>query len=233
MNTLINKIKSWQNEPIFTYILLAINLLVYGWMLVKFGTTESSAALVQTGANSRLFVLGRNEWWRFLTAGFIHIGFDHLAMNMLALYFLGSELEQFLGKSRFLIIYLVSIMGGSLFTFAVENLHVISAGASSGIFGLFATYLVLGRRYQFSPLMKQRAQTYTILIVINFIMSIFSPTIDFWGHFGGVIYGIIFSFLLGDKYHKQPNSLKQNLFYALIAIASTILLLFIGIKKGF
>ena len=231
----MEKIKNpewWRQAPFVTYILLTLNIAVFIWMLFVFGTTQSSEALVRTGANFRPFIVHFNEWWRLLTAGFIHIGIEHILMNMVSLYFVGIELEKILGHGRYLVIYLISVLGGNVVSFGLASAGALSAGASTGIFGLFAAYIVLGRLYPQSSYLRQRGQTFMTLFVINVLMNLFSGTIDNWGHMGGALMGALMTAAIGIKqYH--PLTKKQRLLIFISIILLLILFIFIGIQREF
>ncbi|XJS11544.1 rhomboid family intramembrane serine protease [Aerococcaceae bacterium WGS1372] len=211
--------------PFMTYIFLALNVAVYVYMVLRYNTTTNSMVLLEVGANFTPAVVLSNEWWRLITAAFIHIGFSHLLMNCLTLYFLGVELEILHGHWVFAIIYLVSAIGGNLFSFAF-NIN-ISAGASTAIFGMFASYLVLSYMNPESQLLKQRANTFTILLVLNFLNGIFSTDVDNWGHFGGAMFGAIITYGIGRS-TQSSSKIKRALLVFLLLGGLTIFLIMIG-----
>ncbi|MGX7108253.1 rhomboid family intramembrane serine protease [Facklamia miroungae] len=181
--------------PFITYILVAANLSVFIYMLVKFQTTTSLEALLKTGAKSNELILFHGEWWRLITPTFIHIGLEHLLFNNLSLYFIGQDLEKILGHGRFLLLFLLASFGGNVFSFAFNN--NVSAGASTGIFGLFLAYIVLAKMYPNLTVLRQRAINFSLLILMNVITGFTSQGIDQWGHFGGAVYGGMTTFVLG------------------------------------
>lgn len=209
--------------PFMTYIFLAINIAVYIYTLLRYQTTTNSMVLLEVGANFSPAVVLANEWWRLITAAFIHIGFSHLLMNSLTLYFLGMELEFEHGHWVFTVIYLLSAIGGNLFSFAF-NIN-ISAGASTAIFGLFASYLVLSYMNPESQLFKQRANTFTLLLVLNFLSGILSTGVDNWGHFGGALFGAIITYGIAKSSYLHSKVERAALAFLIIGIISTILIL--------
>lgn len=230
MNQLKNR-NWWKDTPVLTYFIVGVNLLVYAWMLFTFSTTESSQALILTGANFRPMIVIFNEWWRLLTAGFIHIGFEHLAMNLLSIYFVGTELERIMGKWRFLMVYLISILGGNVLSFALANSGTLSAGASTGIFGLFTAYIVLGQMYPESAYLKMRAQSFTTLIVLNIVLNIFSGRVDNWGHLGGALFGALITAVIGIKYQSHQISKIQQVLLFGFMIVLFVILIHIGMRQ--
>ncbi|TFV63566.1 UNVERIFIED_ORG: rhomboid family intramembrane serine protease [Bacillus sp. AZ43] len=124
------------------------------------------------------------EWWRVLTAAFLHIGPVHLVMNMLALLVFGSELERALGRARFLGLYLLSALGGAVAIQLFGDPRVPVAGASTAIYGLMGGLgvLLLHRRQDLRGLLT--------LLAINVVIS-FLPGISLLGHLGGLVAGAV------------------------------------------
>jgi membrane associated rhomboid family serine protease len=124
------------------------------------------------------------EWWRVLTAAFLHIGPVHLAMNMLALLLFGSELERRLGAWRYLSLYLVSALGGAAAIQLLGDPRVPVAGASAAIYGLLGALgvLMVARREDLRGLLT--------LLLINVFIS-FLPGISLLGHLGGLVAGAL------------------------------------------
>jgi membrane associated rhomboid family serine protease len=129
-------------------------------------------------------VIYLDEWWRVLTAAFLHIGPVHLAMNMLALLLFGSELERRLGWARFLAVYLTSALGGAATIQLLGDPRVTVAGASAAIYGLLGALgvLLLAARQDVRGLLT--------LLAINVFIS-FLPGISLLGHLGGLVAGAL------------------------------------------
>lgn len=124
------------------------------------------------------------EWWRVFTAAFLHFGPIHLLFNMLALLVFGSQLEQALGKWRFLAVYVVSLLGGAVTLQMFSPFNAEAAGASTAIFGLlgaFAVLMIYGR---------QDLRGLINLLVINLAIG-FLPGISLVGHVGGLVAGAL------------------------------------------
>ena len=135
---------SFRKKPIVTYGLIAVNLLVFIGMTLS-GGSQNVVNLIAWGAKYNPLII-QGELWRLFTPMFIHIGLEHLALNLLTLYFLGVQLEQLFGKWRFLALYLISGVGGNILSFALSS--NISAGASTSLFGFFGAYLMLGESFR-------------------------------------------------------------------------------------
>lgn len=219
---------SFQDVAVMTYLFLAINIIVYIYMLIRFGTTENTLVLLKMGANFSPLIVQAHEWWRLLTAAFLHIGIQHIVMNGITLYFLGMELEKLMGHWRFTVVFLVAALGGNLFSFAFSD--SVSAGASTAIFGMFAAVIVLSKMYPHSYALKQRATSYTVLIILNVLTGLTSSGIDNWGHFGGAIFGALITLVVGLSI-KSKTSSKERLFALVIVAILTVLLIMYGIYK--
>lgn len=176
-----------KQRTIATIVFLAIQVVIFLLMTFAGGST-SIVNLIIYGAKFNPAILA-GQFWRFITPIFIHIGFMHILLNSITLYYLGSQLELLYGSWRFVLIYLLGGIMGNVTSFAFSN--AISAGASTSLFGLFAAAVVLGRLYPYNPALKSMAQGFTILIVLNFLSGLGSSGIDNWGHFGGAVGGAL------------------------------------------
>ena len=123
------------------------------------------------------------EWWRLLTAPFLHAGLWHVGLNMLALWVLGGVVEPLLGRWRFVGVYLVSALGGTVTSYALTGPGVISVGASGAVFGLLGATLVVLRR------LNRDVSGVVVLLVINVVLGFVVPTIDWRAHLGGFVAG--------------------------------------------
>ena len=136
-------------------------------------------------SDGQIHGVAEGEWWRLITAGFLHAGLMHLLFNCLALYTLGNPFEALYGRTRYAILLLISLVAGSYasITFNAEN--QVSVGASGAIFGLFGALLVVGRR-----LGADTRPTLTLL-AINTAIAIAIPNIDWRAHLGGLAGGVV------------------------------------------
>jgi len=173
-----------RGRPVVTIALVALNLLV-------FVATVLQARGIMDVTGSPLFnawalapgLVADGDWWRLLTNGFLHFGLIHIALNMIALWMLGQQLEPVLGRWRFLGTYLISLLGGSgacmLFYPADQGV----AGASGAVFGLLGAFLVV--------LIRMRMPVSLILptIFINVVISVVVPGISLLAHLGGALAG--------------------------------------------
>jgi membrane associated rhomboid family serine protease len=193
-------IRSASDEPTLTYILIGINVLVaLGGILggaSAAGGGIGGSSLLQDGAVSRAEIAD-GEYWRLITAGFLHAGFFHLLFNMLSLYILGGLLEPAVGRLRFGIIYFVSLLAGS-FGALVLTPDAPTVGASGAIFGLMGATAIVMRNRGISVMESGLG----IWIVLNLVITFSVPNISVGGHIGGLLGGGLAAIVLvelGDR----------------------------------
>lgn len=185
-----------------TYVLIALNLLVYA-LEIKFGGSQNSIALERLGALVPEKVIA-GEWWRLIGANFLHYGSFHLATNMLSLFFIGRLIELSLGAKYYLTIYLVSGIGSmltfSLLAFELGLNNVFLVGASAAIMGLIGAVLAISLqiwlRKRESIAAKRRLQQVILIVVIQFIFDNLVPQVSFHSHLFGFIIGFLISSIL-------------------------------------
>lgn len=176
---------AYRKTPVITYLSLALMVIMY--LLMEFaGGSQNTSVLVFFGAKFN-GLIAAGQYWRLITPIFLHIGLLHLVMNGIAIYYLGKDLEAIYGHVRFLLIFLFSGIMGNIFSFAFND--AVSAGASTAVFGLFSTTLVMARAQPHNSYLQAVARSYRTLIIINIIFNLFSPGIDLAGHLGGLFGG--------------------------------------------
>ncbi len=185
-------------KPIATYVLLGIIAVVFVLETVSGGSTNTQV-LVRMGAKVTPLI-AEGEYWRLFTSMFLHIGVMHLFFNGYALFILGTELERLLGWQRFLAIYLLSGLYGSLASYAFSD--SLSAGASGAVFGLIgalAAFFALHRQ-QLGTWGQRRLMNILFLIAINLFLGFTQPWIDNWAHMGGLVAGLALGWALAPRY---------------------------------
>ncbi|WP_329414886.1 rhomboid family intramembrane serine protease [Nocardia vinacea] len=172
--------------PYVTYALIALNTIVFAV------TAGQSKSLVENTGHSALYIdwvlyppaVAHGQYVRLIGSGFLHYGPIHLLLNMFALYVVGRSIEPVLGRVRYLMVYLVSLLGGSatVMVFARDSL---TAGASCAVYGLFGAITVILIR------VRQNPNQMLILIGINVFISFSLPGISLAGHLGGLAAGTL------------------------------------------
>lgn len=211
-----------------TYLIAAVTFLVWLGQLFTFGNGVSLGInLFNSGA---VFAPAIQEdpiqIWRLFTAIFVHIDWTHILMNMLTLVFVGRQIEEIFGWRSFSLIYLCSGIFGNAMTLLFSP-DVISAGASTALFGLFASIVGLGF-FTGMPVLKEIGKTFGVLIIINLLVNIFQlSTVNIWGHIGGALGGLLLSAIF------PPSQLKRAIpahYKAIsIVIILVLLLIFLGL----
>jgi membrane associated rhomboid family serine protease len=174
-----------RNQGIVTFTLIGINVGIYLLQLV--GGAPLSADRGWIFVNGALYgpVVADGDWYRLLTAAFLHYGPIHLAMNMLALWWIGRPLEYALGPLRYTMIYVVSGLAGSAGALLLDP-NAVTVGASGAIFGILGAAIVL-----------ERQQTYVLggaaitLLAVNLAFTFAVPGISIGGHLGGLAGGVL------------------------------------------
>ena len=137
------------------------------------------------------------QWYRLFTVALMHDQTSeipyHLAFNMLALHSLGSQIEQFLGKTKFLTIFFISLLAGSLTSAYFLPFNGYSIGVSGAVFGLFGSILVIGKRYGIGM------QAVLITVGLNLAIGFTIPGIDWRAHVGGLVGGALVTRVLIHK----------------------------------
>ncbi len=213
-------------DPIVTKILVAVNVAIYLIELAIGGTVYGQGnwiydhgALVTNACcygDGSLLGLQHGEWWRLITSAFLHYGPIHLALNMLALWWLGAPVELALGRARYLLLYLVSGLAGSAGAL-IASPHDVTVGASGAIFGLLGAGLIL--EYEATG---RLAGNYLTLIVLNLAFTFFYPGISVGGHIGGLVGGIVSALVL-------TRLRTHRVVFADLSVSHTLGLLAIGV----
>jgi membrane associated rhomboid family serine protease len=187
--------------PQVAYFLIAIN--VIGWVaMLASGApiTGVGGTVYQHGALYGPLVAD-GEWWRIVTAGFLHAGILHIAFNMYFLYFLGTILEPMIGKLRFGLIYAVSLVGGSFGALLLSpNTPVV--GASGAVFGLMGAAILAMRARGIDPMQSGLGVTLALNLGITFLI----PGIAIGGHIGGLIAGGIVGYLMFEVADRRRSA---------------------------
>jgi membrane associated rhomboid family serine protease len=182
------RVRPGESPGVLTRTLIGINVIV-------FIATTASGVNVLSGntGGSKLFdhlalippAVAHGEWWRLFTAAFLHFGIFHIGFNMYALYIFGPPLEAALGRMRFIGLYVLAGVGGSVLSVALGPLDETAAGASGAIFGLFGALYIVARHRNLAT------EGIAITIVANLIFTFAIPNIDWRGHVGGLIVGSV------------------------------------------
>ncbi|KAB2379492.1 rhomboid family intramembrane serine protease [Actinomadura montaniterrae] len=208
--------------PVVTYSLIGLCIAVY---LAELASTRVVTDFMMLGRwvqpDGEVIGVAGGQWYRLVTTMFLHerggsLGFTHILFNMWALYAVGPALEQVLGRWRYLALYLLSGLGGSVLLYLVDPSGA-AVGASGAIFGLFGAYFVIGRR------LGAPAGPIVFLLVINLVITFSVKGISWEGHVGGLVVGA----LIALAYAYAPAA-QRRLFHlgmpvvTLVALAALV-----------
>lgn len=203
-----------KKTPYITYILIFINILFYVLSIIS-NSFYNSMVL-----NPSKILNG--EYYRLLSCIFMHGGIIHLLCNMYCLYVIGPQVESFFGKIKYIIIYLLSGIIGSLMSLSITN--SISLGASGAIFGLLGSILYFG--YHYRVYLSQAIKSQIIpIIVLNLFLGFILNGVDNAAHIGGLIGGVLVSMMVGVKYKSSTMEKVNGL---ILTIIFTLFLIYLG-----
>ena len=178
-----------------TYFLMAVNVITYLYTSLKYGLSMSAMQGIQVGGFNPLYVYYYHEYYRLITANFIHFGLMHIFCNVYSLYNLGMLMEKILKEKKYIIVIVVSMISTTLFSYLLFLLfnigtNSVMGGISGVIFGLIGSLLALSVLYSY--LFKQIVSS----VVLMLFISVAVPSISLVGHLGGMIGGFAATFVL-------------------------------------
>jgi membrane associated rhomboid family serine protease len=220
------------DEPIATYILLALNVIVFLAEVLGGGgaaSVEGGGDLIGDGglcANAIDSAGGfcgnqpteGGEVFRIVTGAFMHAGPLHLLLNMFALYVLGTLIEPIIGTARFVGIYFAALLAGSLGALLMSNPNEVTVGASGAIFGLMAAAFVIARHRGIDQLASQIG----LFVVLNLVFTFSVPGISIGGHIGGLIGGAVAALLVEQAERRIQGSHKLVLELAALTLIAAL-----------
>lgn len=197
MNSLLNRTGNWKDfmrtSPVTSIIIIA-NTFMLLVVLITGGFTGEN--LARFGAIWPPYIFEFGEWWRLITAAFLHGSIIHFAGNVvIGLLTLSSSLERLLGSKKFSFIYFGSLILASISVLYLGGEYTLTIGASGAIFGVLGCYLYI-MIYRKDMLSAQDIRSIGSLIAINLLFTLLFPGISIWGHFGGIVSGLLLSFLI-------------------------------------
>jgi membrane associated rhomboid family serine protease len=204
-------------------VLTIIGIDVVVFFLERFG---NDAYVIDKYALQPLLMHYRHQYYRAFTAMFLHANFQHILFNMIALLIVGPAVEVLLGKARFLVLYLLAGLGGSVASYLLSPANILGLGASGAIMGLIGAYIVIGlrRHLPIAPVVG--------LLVINVLIG-FSGGIDWRAHLGGLAVGSLLAFVYdyaGDL-RDQTTALVLTVGTS-VAVLVVLGLLLVGVAPG-
>jgi membrane associated rhomboid family serine protease len=226
--TKVRRMPTVPSAPVVTQALIAINVIVFlietaggaplgggGGGSVWFHGSLFGPAI--TGSNPFPLYTGTHEYWRLLTAGFLHDGLLHIFINMISLWFVGSVLEPAIGRVNFLAVYFVSLLAGSFGALWFQP-QIPTVGASGAIFGIFGALIVVARARGI-PIWQSGLG---FVLVFNLLFSLSVRGISVGDHLGGLVGGIITGWLIVEVAERRRMAWAAMAGCAVIAVASVV-----------
>lgn len=211
-----------KKKPIITYSLIALNIFIYLFSILLGSYDDILNSFCLYGP----YIRDYNEYWRLITSGFLHGDIFHLLFNCYALYVIGSQLEGFMGKTKYIIIYMFSMLMGSIMSITFSSTP--SIGASGAIFGLMGSLLYFGYHYRIYLGTTLKSQIIP-LILVNLLYGGLVNGIDNFAHIGGLIGGALITMALGVKYKSNIRERTNGIIITIIFSCFMIYMaLFIG-----
>jgi rhomboid protease GluP len=176
-----------QSGPYVTYSIIGITILAYLIQISPYGS-DFIKAFIKSNQ-----LIREGQLWRLITPALLHGGFTHIVFNMYALLSFGQSLERHFGHARFLLLYLLGAFAGNVMSFLMTNAN--SLGASTAIFALVGAegVFLLKNRKLFAGQFRSAIGNIIFIVFINLFIIGSLPNIDNWGHIGGLVGGLMFS----------------------------------------
>ena len=191
-----------RHAPIVLFF-IAANVLVFAIELMRQSTAADSTVLYRLGALDYYSVVFRHQYWRLLTALFLHYGIVHLLFNLFALYVLGPPLERAIGSIRFAVCYLVSGLGSTTGVIWLTILHRVEpselVGASGSIMGIVGAWAGFLLRHRHAPRARERLLNILFIVAVQTAFDIYTPEVSLPAHICGLITGFIVGILISPR----------------------------------
>jgi membrane associated rhomboid family serine protease len=186
-------------------VLIVLGLMVAGYLfsLTKAGAGAmfagpGSLAMVEAGGAFAPAIALADQYWRLVTPIFLHFGLIHLGLNALFIYLIGMRVERDFGRTRFLLIFLLTGIGGNVASYVFGPVNSVGAGASGAAFGLLGALLAWGYHRRRSAVGSMTIRWAVQILVINLFLGIAIPGIDLLAHGGGFVTGVALGYVLDD-----------------------------------
>ncbi len=200
-----------EKKAVCTIALIVINVVIFFYLSFQ-GMTEDPVFLLQHGAMYVPYVMEEMEYYRMFSSMFLHFGFEHLTNNMLMLAVIGWNLELEIGKIKFLIIYILSGLGGNVLSSVAEiyfGEYTVSAGASGAVFGIIGALLYVAIRNR-GRIGDISGRGLLFMIALSLYFGFTTEGVDNLAHIGGVLSGFLLSVLLYWKRNRKRSDISRN-----------------------
>lgn len=218
------------NPALTSWVLIGLNALVWLGITATGGYGSTLLHAFQLIPHYGLYVdqvdqsatllrgVATGAWWQVITSAFTHVSAMHIALNMFALYYLGPQIEQILGRARFLAVYLVSALAGSAGVMLFTDPHTPTVGASGAIFGLMGAFAIIALK------IKADVRGIALIVGLNLLLTFTVSNISWQGHLGGLVGGALATAAIVYAPKGPHRSKIQWALLALLTVASVALI---------
>lgn len=200
----------FKKAPVTTGLIVMI-VVVYVYTTLKYGIEMNAYQGIEAGGFNPILVLGLKQYYRIITANFIHFGIMHIFCNAYSLYNLGMVMERILDRKKYVLLIVVSMLSTTLFSLVLYFLNgsgatSIMGGISGVIFGLIGSLSALAYLYKdvYMYLFKQIAPSVFLMLLLSFML----PSISLTGHIGGMIGGFLVTLFMEKMDHHQDHTIN-------------------------
>lgn len=195
-------VASGQRGTPAVWTLILLNIAMFGAEIALGGATNS-LTLHRLGALEPVAVIAQHQYWRLLTALFLHYGLLHIAVNLYALYLIGPPLERTIGSAKFAVGYLLAGLGSGAWVILLKAIHLTQAtqlvGASGCVMGIIGISAGLILRHRLSPLVGQRLRFILVIVVVQTLFDLWTPQVSVAAHLGGFLSGVLIGIVLAAR----------------------------------
>ena len=210
---------SFRNRSKMVWMILGINVVVFVVLMLSGGSTDTEV-LIKFGALSSNLI-SEGQYWRFIACIFLHANLMHLGVNAFSLFIFGPTAEMFFGRIKFLVIYLIAGVGGSITSYVFIDPRSIGVGASGAVFGVLgsiAVYYYLNQHI-YGKYGRGMMGGIGLIVLLNLGFGFTVQGVDNWAHIGGLLFGILAAFILQKHRSELGFGIFGTYFLRIIVLA--------------
>ena len=222
---------SFRNRSKMVWMILGINVVVFVVLMLSGGSTDTEV-LIKFGALSSNLI-SEGQYWRFIACIFLHANLMHLGVNAFSLFIFGPTAEMFFGRIKFLVIYLIAGVGGSITSYVFIDPRSIGVGASGAVFGVLgsiAVYYYLNQHI-YGKYGRGMMGGIGLIVLLNLGFGFTVQGVDNWAHIGGLLFGILAAFILQKHRSELGFGIFGTYFLRIIVLAIILVGVLVFVAK--
>ena len=222
---------SFRNRAKMVWLILIINVIAFVMLTLAGGSTDTEV-LIKFGALSSNLI-SEGQYWRFIACVFLHANLMHLGVNAFSLFIFGPTAEIFFGRIKFLVIYLISGVGGSITSYVFIDPRSIGVGASGAVFGVLgsiAVYYYLNQHI-YGKYGRGMMGGIGVIVLLNLGFGFTVQGVDNWAHIGGLLFGILAAFALQKHRTELGFGIFGTYFLRIIILAIILVGVLVFVAK--